>query len=298
VGIFQTRVDPEWETFLWQQKKTAILVMLFGFLRPGELAQISAKKWTKVEKEGIFVEVEIKSHLGAKSQVFIPIIHDNSINPVYHMELLVANTENRMSKTKGESLEFLFTDPRSHQRLTVYALSHTIHRVLEDAGLKPNNCYSVKSAAVSYLVSKDIPQEQINQALHYRSGKSVMSKLYATFESLKKLPLLLVQSVNKLYTSEESVSPPEEKPEEKYERKFKDAIKKRKSQLSKESEKRREDKIKKEETSELMKEFDKLNGQLENGGLSDSEMSAIRQRKKLVWKRILFTGDLKLNPPR
>jgi hypothetical protein len=116
VGIFQTRPDPEWETFLWQQKKTAILVMLFGFLRPRELAQISAKKWTKVEKEGIFVEVEIKSHLGAKTQVFIPIIQDNSINPVYHMELLVANTENRMSKSKGDSLEFLFTDPRSRQR--------------------------------------------------------------------------------------------------------------------------------------------------------------------------------------
>jgi hypothetical protein len=39
-GDFQSKsvTDAEWEIFLWQQKKTAILLMLFGFLRPGELA--------------------------------------------------------------------------------------------------------------------------------------------------------------------------------------------------------------------------------------------------------------------
>jgi hypothetical protein len=90
-GVFQSKSDPEWEIFLWQQKKTAILVMLFGFLRPGELAQISARKWEKIENQGIFEEVEIKGHLGAISKVFIPEIRDVSINPVYHMEMLVAS---------------------------------------------------------------------------------------------------------------------------------------------------------------------------------------------------------------
>jgi hypothetical protein len=59
-GIFQKRNDSEWEVFLWQQKKTAILVMMFGFLRPSELAQISAKRWEKIENQGVFIEVEIK----------------------------------------------------------------------------------------------------------------------------------------------------------------------------------------------------------------------------------------------
>jgi hypothetical protein len=47
-NTLQSKPDPEWEIFLWQQKKTAILVMLFGFLRAGELAQISARKWEKI----------------------------------------------------------------------------------------------------------------------------------------------------------------------------------------------------------------------------------------------------------
>jgi hypothetical protein len=266
--------------------------MLFGFLRPGELAQVSTRKWQKIENQGIFIEVEIKSHLGAKSQVFIPEIRDVSISPVYHMEMLAASTVALIPEVKKqEDLEFLFTNPRSRERLTVYALSHAIHRILVDAKLTPNNCYSVKSAAVSFLVSKNVPLEQINQALHYRSGKSVTSKHYATFESLKALPLLLAQSVDVLYSKElleappmTEVSPPGERSVERYKRKLKYVINKRKDQLEKESEKR--DKARREDSSELTKEVDDLNRQLENGGLSDSEMSAIRMKKKLVWRRI------------
>jgi hypothetical protein len=282
----------EWEIFLWQQKKTAILVMLFGFLRPGELVQISARKWKKIENQGIFVEVEIKGHLGAISKVFIPDIQDTSINPVYHMEMLVASTVALIPEMKKqEDLEFLFTNPRSRERLTVYALSHAIHKVLMDANLTSNNCYSVKSAAVSFLVSKNIPQGQIDQALHYRSGKSVISKHYATLESLKVLPLLLAQSVDVLYSKELSkapptaeVSPPEEKSEERYKRRVKYVINRRKDQLNKESEKRM--KAKREESSELTKELDEINNKLDNGGLSNSEASIARTKKKLIWKRI------------
>jgi hypothetical protein len=293
-GVFQEKsvTDPEWEIFLWQQRKTAVLVIMFGFLRPGELAQISARRWEKIEHQGIFIEVEIKSHLGAKSHVFIPEIRDVSINPVYHMEMLAASTVALIPELKRqEDLEFLFTNPRSRERLTAYALSHAIHKVLVDAKLTPNNCYSVKSAAVSFLVSKYVPQEQIDQALHYRSGKSVMSKHYATLESLKVLPLLLAQSVDVLYSREmlrapptAEVSSPEEKPEERYETRLKYVINKRKDQLSKESEKRIREK--RGNSSELIKQLDELNRQLENGGLSDSEASVTRTKKKLVWKRI------------
>jgi hypothetical protein len=105
------------------------------------------------------------------------------------MEILAASTVALIPELKKqEDLEFLFTSPTSRERLTVYALSHAIHKVLVDANLIPNNCYSVKSAAVSFLVSQKIPQDQIDQALHYRSGKSVMSKHYATLESQKVLP--------------------------------------------------------------------------------------------------------------
>jgi hypothetical protein len=201
--------------------------MLFGFLRPGELAQVSAKKWEKIENQGIFIEVEIKSHLGEKTRVFIPEIQDVSINPVYHMETLAASTVALIPEIKRqEDLEFLFTNPKSRERLTVYALSHAIHNILVDAKLTPNNCYSVKSAAVSFLVSQKVPRYQIEQALHYRSGKSVMSKHYATLESQKALPLLLAQSVNVLYSKlkappEAEVSPPQERADERYERKVK-----------------------------------------------------------------------------
>jgi hypothetical protein len=90
-----------------------------------------------------------------------------SISPVYHMEMLAPSTVALIpGMEKQEDLEFLFTNPRSRERLTVYALSHAIHKVLVDAKLTPNNCYSVKSAAVSFLVSKNVPQDQIDQALH------------------------------------------------------------------------------------------------------------------------------------
>jgi hypothetical protein len=151
-GIFQSSKDPEWEIFLWQQKKTAILIMMFGFLRPGELAQISAKRWEKIENQGIFIEVEIKGHLGAKSKIFIAEIRDVSSSAVHHMEILVASTVALIPELKRqEDLEFLFTNPRSRERLAVYALSHAIHKVLVDSKLTPNNCYSVKSAAVSFF---------------------------------------------------------------------------------------------------------------------------------------------------
>jgi hypothetical protein len=74
------------------------------------------------------------------------------------MEILAASTVALIPELKKqEDLEFLFTNPRSRERLTVYALSHAIHKVLVDAKLTPNNCYSVKSAAVSFLVSQKIP---------------------------------------------------------------------------------------------------------------------------------------------
>jgi hypothetical protein len=159
--------------------------------------------------------------------------------------MLVANTiSNCPEKGRNEGFEFLFTNPRSQERLTIYALSGGIHKTLVQAGLVPNNTYSIKSAAVSFLVSQDVPQHQIEQALHYRKGKSVMSAHYATMISLKKLPLLLAQSVNTLYSEKVAnaeVSPPDEKPEVKYERKQKSVIEKRKKQLSKEL----DDKIKK-----------------------------------------------------
>jgi hypothetical protein len=244
----------------------------------------------KDRKSGYLCRGRNKGHLGAISKIIIPEIRDVSISPVYHMEMLVASTVALIPEVKKqEDLEFLFTNPRSRERLTVYALSHSIHKVLVDANLTPNNCYSVKSAAVSFLVSKNIPQNQIDQALHYRSGKSVMSKHYATFESLKVLPLLLAQSVDVLYSKEllrapptAEVSPPEEKSEERCKRKLKYVINKRKDQLSKESDKRI--KAKREEPSELMKELDKMNDELENGGLSDIEASVMRTKKKLVWK--------------
>jgi soluble cytochrome b562 len=174
-----------------------------------------------------------------------------------------------------------------------------------NAKLTPNNCYSVKSAAVSFLVSKKVPQEQIDQALHYRSGKSVMSKHYATLESLKVLLLLSAQSVDVLYSKEmlralptAEVSPPEEKLEERYKRRVKYVINKTKDQLSKESDKRMKEK--REGANELMKELDKLNDELENGGLSDDEESVIKNRKKLLWKRInkLKESGQNTEPPR
>jgi hypothetical protein len=49
-----------------------------------------------------------------------------------------------------------------------------------------------------------------------------------------------------------------------------------------------------------MKELDELNKQLENGGLSDSEASVVRTKKKLVWKRIenLKNSGHDTEPPR
>jgi hypothetical protein len=74
-GVFQSSSDPEWEIFLWQQRKTAVLIMLFGFLRPGELTQVSANKWEKIDNQGIFVEVEIKV-IWEKSQRFLSLIFE------------------------------------------------------------------------------------------------------------------------------------------------------------------------------------------------------------------------------
>jgi hypothetical protein len=97
---------------------------------------------------------------------------------------------------------------------------------------------------------------------------------------------------------EAEVSPPQERADERYKRKVKYMINKRKEQLSKESEKRAI--AKREDSCELEKELENLNRQLENGGLSESEASVMRTKKKLIWKRInnLKNAGRNTDPPR
>jgi hypothetical protein len=79
------------------------------------------------------------------------------------------------------------------------------------------------------------------------------------------------------------VSPPDEKSEERYKRRVKFVINKRKDQLSKEADERV--KKKREDSTELMKEIRSVSDKLENGGLSDSEASTMKTKKKLLWNR-------------
>jgi hypothetical protein len=185
--------DPIAEAFMFLQRKTAALLMTFAFIRPAELAKIRVKEIFS-DKEGIFLPLGLKAHAGEITNVFVPKLPELAIDPVIHVDRLISDTL-ALCLTPIQNLTFLFSSIISGERLPAQGISRIVKRLLKEAELEPNQAYSIKKATTSYLVSKNVPRQTIEDALNYKNRKTVLGKYYAPLESLKRLPLLIAASI-------------------------------------------------------------------------------------------------------
>jgi hypothetical protein len=189
--------------------KTAVLIAFFGLLRPMELIQLRIDKdYMKRESDGGSFKYKAKSQLNRDTFFFIPSMSDKRICPWEAVNKLIelnkivfrilTNSSTPSPLTNATNSIFLFICQNTGDKLESRFLSIQIKKELTKMGIntKDYSVYSIKHAAVSYLVKKKFTIKEIEQAMHYKQKKSTVTNHYAVKASIKKVGVMLASAVH------------------------------------------------------------------------------------------------------
>jgi hypothetical protein len=170
-------------------QKVSGLLMFFCLLRPAEMLRIIIEE-VKVVSEGLFVLTSIKTMMTRRSFVFVPSLPKT---PVICPCVAITELINFYKVMNVQSI-FLFSNKEGKQ-LPHASLSGLLKDLLARAGIDARfTAYSIKHAAISFLINRGVPLKCIEQAARYRSVESVITKHYAVIPTMKVLHQLMAEA--------------------------------------------------------------------------------------------------------
>jgi site-specific recombinase XerD len=136
-------------------KKAIVLTMIFSASRITELSKITAHS-NDVREDVIRLDTNIKTRLEEHQWIVFYPLRDKGVCP--HAAI------REWLSRRGSSSPVLFTDPTTHDPLSIAAISNILRNAMRQAGVGEMFApYSIKHAVITYLFAQGVPEAQINE---------------------------------------------------------------------------------------------------------------------------------------